>query len=119
MSIETAVALVTRNVARVLKLGNKGRVQQGLDADLMLTDERFQIQHVFARGSQVVRNGKPMVFGTFENTPGVPGSPDSKATAGKEDLGRGRSMISPDEGEDDFPDAQERQQKSNRRHYCC
>lgn len=118
--IETAVAFVTRNVARVLKLGKKGSVQRALDADLMLTDDRFQIQHVFAKGKQVVQDGKPIVFGTFENAPGVPGSPDSKATSGKEDRARGRPMISPDEDDpDDFPDAEERQRNSNRRHYCC
>lgn len=118
--IETAVAMVTKNVARVLKLGRKGSIQEGADADLVLTDDRFQIQHVYAKGRKVVENGKPIVFGTFENIPEIPGSPDSKDSSGKEDESRGRHMLSPDEDDpDDFPDEEERQRNSRRRHYCC
>ncbi|WP_035453016.1 beta-aspartyl-peptidase [Alicyclobacillus herbarius] len=118
--IETAVGIVTRHVARVLKLGHKGMIHPGLDADLVLTDEKFQIQHVFAKGRLMVEHGKPVVFGTFENASAVPGAPDSKASSGKEDHGRGRHMLSPDEGDpDDFPDRDERQLNTRRRHYCC
>lgn len=116
---EAAVAMVTKNVARVLKLGTKGSVQARADADLMLTDDQFQIQHVYAKGRKVVEDGKPIVFGTFENVTGIPGSPDSKAAAGQVDTERGRHMLSPDEDDpDDFPDTEERQRRS-RRHYCC
>lgn len=112
--------MVTKNVARVLKLGRKGSIQEGADADLVLTDDRFQIQHVYAKGRKVVENGKPIVFGTFENIPEIPGSPDSKDSSGKEDESRGRHMLSPDEDDpDDFPDEEERQRNSRRRHYCC
>ncbi|MCL6515695.1 beta-aspartyl-peptidase [Alicyclobacillus sp.] len=117
--VEVAVAMVTRNVARVLKLGRKGRIQEGLAADLVLTNDAFEIQHVFAKGRQVVKDGKPTVFGTFENVGQVPGSPDAKAAAGKVDSERGRHMMAPDEDDpDDFPDPAERQRKSRRR-YCC
>ncbi|WP_067924666.1 beta-aspartyl-peptidase [Alicyclobacillus shizuokensis] len=118
--VETAVSIVTRHVARVLKLGHKGMIRPGLDADLILTDEKFQIQHVFAKGQQMVENGKPVVFGTFENASAVPGAPGSKPATGKEDKQRGRHMVSPDEDDpDDFPDPHERQRLSRRRQYCC
>jgi beta-aspartyl-dipeptidase (metallo-type) len=118
--IETAVAIVTRHVARILKLGHKGMIKPGLDADLVLTDDKFQIQHVFARGRQMVEDGDPIVFGTFENAAAVPGSPDSKPSSGKEDHERGRHMIDPDADDpDDFPDPDERQRQSRRRRYCC
>ncbi|RIV28790.1 beta-aspartyl-peptidase [Alicyclobacillaceae bacterium I2511] len=111
--IPTAVSLVTRNVARVLKLGHKGRIQSGLDADLLLTDAQYQIQQVVAKGQTVVENGKPVVFGTFENRAGVPGSPGHKSHAGVLDTQRGRHMIEPDaEDPDDFPDPNERQRRS-------
>ncbi len=117
--IEDAVSIVTSNVARVLKLGQKGKIASGADADLFITDDRFQIQHVFAKGTWMVKDGKPIVFGTFENIESIPGSPESKEEAGKEDGRRGRHMLSPDdEDPDDFPDPEERKEKS-KRHYCC
>ncbi|QSO49072.1 beta-aspartyl-peptidase [Alicyclobacillus mengziensis] len=118
--IEDAVAIVTRNVARVLKLGHKGMIRAGLDADMFLTDEEFRIQHVFAKGRMMVENGEPIVFGTFENAGGIPGAPDSKSHSGSKDTKRGRPMLSPDEDDpDDFPDRDERQHHSRRRDYCC
>lgn len=117
--IETAVGIVTRHVARVLKLGSKGLIRNGLDADLLFTDDAFRIQHVFAKGRQVVEDSEPIVFGTFEDADRVPGAPDSKDAAGKKNQERGRPMISHDEDDpDDFPDMDERQRKS-RRDYCC
>lgn len=118
VAIETAVGMVTRHVARVLKLGKKGLVQAGRDADLMFTDDTYRIVDVFAKGRKVVENARPIVFGTFENADAVPGAPDSKASSGKRDSNRGRQMIAPDEDDpDDFPDADERQRHS--RHSCC
>lgn len=118
--IETAVGIVSKHVARVLKLGHKGQVREGLDADCIVTDEQFRIRHVFAKGRQVVEDGEPIVFGTFEDAKRVPGAPDSKEHAGTHDPKRGRPMLSPDDDDpDDFPDEEERQQKSARRHYCC
>lgn len=117
---EIAVGIVTKHVARVLKLGKKGLVKPGMDADLLLVDSDYRIQHVFAKGRQMVENGEPIVFGMFENASQVPGAPSSKKESGKVDTERGRSMLSPDEDdEDDFPDSDERQGKSRRRNYCC
>lgn len=116
--IETAISIVTLHVSRILKLHHKGRVKAGCDADLILCDDAFRIQHVFCKGRQMVEDAKPLVFGTFENTNEVPGSPQSKDESGKEDHDRGRPMIDPDD-DDDFPDRDERQKKSHRRHYCC
>ncbi|WDL98077.1 beta-aspartyl-peptidase [Alicyclobacillus sp. ALC3] len=116
--VEVAVGIVTRNVARVLKLGHKGHIHAGLDADLLFTDEQYRITHVFAKGRQLVQAAKPIVFGTFENADRVPGAPDSKESSGMPDTKRGRPMISPDEDDpDDFPDPDERQRKSRRP--CC
>jgi len=117
--LEVAVGIVTRHVARVLKLQQKGAIRVGLDADLMLTNDKFEIQHVFAKGRLMVENGEAIVFGTFEDSTRVPGAPDSKETTGKKNHERGRPMVSPaDDDDDDFPDMDERQAKS-RRDYCC
>lgn len=117
--METAVGLSTLHVARVLKLQHKGRVKVGLDADLILAAENFEIQHVFAKGRQMVEDGKPIVFGTFEHAQ-VPGAADPAKTTGQKNNERGRPMLGPDEDdEDDFPDRDERQGRSRKRDYCC
>ncbi len=68
----------------------------------------------------MVEDGKPIVFGTFENAHRVPGAPDSKDTTGKKDNSRGRTMLNSDDDDpDDFPDRDERQHKSRRINYCC
>ncbi|KPV43322.1 beta-aspartyl-peptidase [Alicyclobacillus ferrooxydans] len=118
--VDVAVSIPTKNVARVLKLGHKGTIQAGADADFFLTDSEYRIQHVFAKGQWMVEDGKPIVFGTFENAGGVPGAPDSKDHSGDKNAKRGRPMISPSEDDpDDFPDRDERQKKSRRKDYCC
>lgn len=118
--IDIALAIVTKHVARVLKLGHKGQVKVGMDADLLLCDRSFKIQHVFCKGRIMVENEKPVVFGTFENIDQIPGSPQSKPASGNVNQDRGRPMLQPDEDDpDDFPDRDERQAKSYRRHYCC
>ncbi|MDP9727588.1 beta-aspartyl-peptidase [Alicyclobacillus tolerans] len=118
--VETAISIVTLHVARILKLQHKGRLKAGLDADILLTDKEYKIQHVFAKGRKVVENGEAIVFGTFENAHDIPGSPQSNDESGEKSEKRGRPMLEPsDEDEDDFPDRDERQAKSRRRHYCC
>jgi beta-aspartyl-dipeptidase (metallo-type) len=56
----------TRNVARVLRLSKKGRVEVGADADLVVLDEAHRIREVISCGRFVVRGGASVVFGTFE-----------------------------------------------------
>lgn len=116
--IETALGMVTRNVARLLKLHYKGRIHPGCDADLLLCDDQFRIQSVFAKGRLMVEQGKPIVFGTFENVEKIPGSPDESKSSGGVNQERGRPMIAPSlDDEDDFPDRDERQKRTKR--YCC
>src|SRR5215471_11745269 len=58
-ALEKVLSLVTANTARVLKLGRKGRLEQGFDADaLVLRRKTLEITHVFALGRQLVRGGE-------------------------------------------------------------
>lgn len=41
-------------------------VANNSDADILVLDKDLQLQHVWARGTHMVENGKPIVFGTFE-----------------------------------------------------
>lgn len=67
VSIEKAVSVVTSNVADLLKLHNKGRIEKEKDADIVIVNsESMDIDMVFAKGIMVVENGKAIVKGTFE-----------------------------------------------------
>jgi beta-aspartyl-dipeptidase (metallo-type) len=56
----------TSNVARVLRMPRKGHVVVGGDADLVVLGASGAIRYVLARGRVVVRDGAPVVRGTFE-----------------------------------------------------
>jgi beta-aspartyl-dipeptidase (metallo-type) len=113
--VETAVGMVTRHVARVLKLHDKGIIQAGAAGDLMLTDAEYKIVHVFAKGRQMVEDGQPIVFGMFEER-SVPGSPTAKEHTGRKNKERGRAMMGPGPDDpDDFPESPH----GRRDRFCC
>ena len=64
--LETILPLVTSNVADHLLLKGKGHIQAGFDADFTLLDDQMNITAVWAKGRQMVKDGKPVVFGTYE-----------------------------------------------------
>ncbi|MGL4772842.1 MAG: beta-aspartyl-peptidase [Clostridium sp.] len=67
ISIEDAIKVITSNVATLLKLNNKGVIEEGKDADLVLVNEGdLNINKVIAKGKLVVDNGEPLIKGTFE-----------------------------------------------------
>lgn len=66
IGLERALKLVTENTARALTLTNKGRIEKGADADLLLVDENRDLIHEWACGQQLVRNGNVVVRGGFD-----------------------------------------------------
>ncbi|NNU78340.1 beta-aspartyl-peptidase [Clostridium estertheticum] len=67
VDLEVALKVITSNVATNLKLYNKGFVQEGRDADLVLVNKNdLSIETVFAKGVEVVSKGQVLVKGTFE-----------------------------------------------------
>jgi len=66
MNLETAVKVVTSNVADILKLNAKGRVVTGKDADLVVIDADFGISDVIARGQLFTHNYKRLRKGMYE-----------------------------------------------------
>ena len=64
--LEVAIRVITANPAAVLKLSQKGRIETGRDADLVLLDENLEIDTVIAMGSVMVEKRVPLVKGTFE-----------------------------------------------------
>ncbi|MBE6071604.1 MAG: beta-aspartyl-peptidase [Clostridium butyricum] len=65
--IEVALQAITSNVAERLCLKNKGSIQNGKDADLVIVDKNsLEIEIVIARGKKMVENRKAIVKGYFE-----------------------------------------------------
>ncbi|MBT2643547.1 beta-aspartyl-peptidase [Bacillus sp. ISL-41] len=64
--LEAAIRVITANPAAVLKLSQKGRIEAGRDADLVLLDDSLEIDTVIAMGKVMVENKLPVVKGTFE-----------------------------------------------------
>lgn len=68
IEMSTALRVITQNPAAILKLQQKGKVEAGKDADLVLLNkEDLSIQSVIALGKMMVENGRPVVKGTFED----------------------------------------------------
>lgn len=66
--IEIALKVITSNVSKVLKLNNKGAIEVGKDADLVIVNEEtLDIDTVIAMGKVMVKDGEAIIKGTFEN----------------------------------------------------
>ena len=66
IDIETALLPLTLNPAKLLKLNNKGSIEKGKDADLVIMDKNLKITEVFARGKMMIENAQIKIKGTFE-----------------------------------------------------
>lgn len=64
--LEIALKTVTQNPARVLKLPSKGRLEVGLDADLLILSKDLSLQSVMAGGQWFMHNTQLVRKGTFE-----------------------------------------------------
>ena len=65
--METAIRVITANVADTLKLSAKGRIAKGKDADLVLVSkEDLSINSVMAKGKWMIKDNEVLVKGTFE-----------------------------------------------------
>jgi beta-aspartyl-dipeptidase (metallo-type) len=65
--LETAVRVFSTNAADFYKLGRKGRIEPGRDADILIVDGRFGLVDVFARGKRMVADGRVLARGTFSD----------------------------------------------------
>jgi beta-aspartyl-dipeptidase (metallo-type) len=67
VSMEIALSVITENPASILKLHQKGKIEEEKDADLVLLNkETLAIETVFSLGRKMVEDGKAVVKGTFE-----------------------------------------------------
>ena len=56
----------TSNVARVLRMPKKGKIEVGADADLVVLGPRTEVHDVMANGRWLVQKGEPVRLGPFE-----------------------------------------------------
>jgi beta-aspartyl-dipeptidase (metallo-type) len=63
--LETAVRVFATNAAEFYKLGRKGRVEAGRDADLVIAGPGLELSDVFARGRRLMAGGRVVARGTF------------------------------------------------------
>lgn len=66
LPLEQALPAFTSNVAKLLRLSDKGRIAIGADADLVALDADGNANLVIARGRVHVRDGKSVLRGMFE-----------------------------------------------------
>lgn len=65
--IETALKVITSNVADHFKFIHKGRIKGGCHADIILADkESLNIMDMFSKGKRMMDNGNIVVKGNFE-----------------------------------------------------
>ena len=68
--METAIQLITSNVARALEVyPEKGTVRPGSHADMVLLDENLHIDTVMAMGKLMMKDKQLLVKGAFEEVP--------------------------------------------------
>ena len=68
VALSDALKPVTSNPANLLKLGQKGKIRENADADLVLADaDTLEIDTVIARGRIMIYKREVLVKGTFEN----------------------------------------------------
>jgi beta-aspartyl-dipeptidase (metallo-type) len=63
--MEKVLRIVSTNAADILKLPGKGRIETGLDADLLLLDKDLNIIHLFANGTLMLYNKEIIAQNTY------------------------------------------------------
>jgi beta-aspartyl-dipeptidase (metallo-type) len=66
ISIDTALKVLTSNVADILKLPGKGYITTGMDADILFLNEDMNMVHLLAMGRWVVKDGLVIKKGAYE-----------------------------------------------------
>lgn len=66
ISKSTIISFVTKNVANILGLKNKGEIKKHKDADVILVDnQNYDIKYVFSKGKKLIDNGKLIMKESF------------------------------------------------------
>lgn len=66
VELQDALQPFTSNVAKILKLQNKGQIVTDNDADFVLLDKNYQIVHLSAMGNMMIKDGNMLRKGSYE-----------------------------------------------------
>lgn len=66
LTLDEILPYMTSNVAAFMRLYGKGEIVVGGAADLLICDNALQVQEVMARGRWHLRDGNPIITGSFE-----------------------------------------------------
>jgi beta-aspartyl-dipeptidase (metallo-type) len=66
LPLEAVLPAMTANPAKLLRLARKGALAAGNDADVLVLDANGAVHTLLARGQIHVRDGVPVLRGTFE-----------------------------------------------------
>jgi beta-aspartyl-dipeptidase (metallo-type) len=66
LPLPTALATITSNPSRILKLASKGSLAAGKEADMILVNREFEIQTVIAMGKVLMEKGEILVDFHYE-----------------------------------------------------
>jgi beta-aspartyl-dipeptidase (metallo-type) len=66
LAFEAVLPTVTSNPAKLLRLKRKGTLAAGNDADVLVLDANGAVHTLLVRGEIHVRDGAPVLRGTFE-----------------------------------------------------
>lgn len=64
--LETALKILTSNVASILKLSGKGFISNDMDADILFLNRELEMVHLIAMGKWVVKDGTVLKKGVYE-----------------------------------------------------
>ncbi len=67
LSWDKALKVVSGNPARIFRLHDKGSIESGKDADIILLDREMQIRFLLANGTVMIKEGQRIKKGTFES----------------------------------------------------
>jgi len=65
LKLEDALRPFATNAADFYKLARKGRIAEGLDADVLILNENLELDTVIAGGRRMMEGGKVIARGTF------------------------------------------------------
>lgn len=65
---EKAFQVLTSNPAKILRLKRKGKIEKGMDADILLLDRDYNLHTVIALGAIVMAEGVLLKKGSYENS---------------------------------------------------
>lgn len=66
-SFESLLPALTAAPAQLLGLKNKGRLQVGYDADMVILDDKLKVRQLWAKGEGFVNDGQVVRGGTYEH----------------------------------------------------